>query len=361
VTGAAVALVAILALVVLGIGGGSSGSDPRAAAETFLHRYVDPSGRVIRRDQGGDTVSEGQAYGLLLAQAAGDTATFDRIWQWTRTHLLERDGLLAYLTHPDGSVASTEPASDADLLTAWALSRATGPQAAADHAQARVIAAAILKHETVARSSMLLLAAGPWATGSPASLDPSYWAPQAIAGLERFTGDQQWNRLATWTNAALLQLSDDGRRLPPDWARLDGTTVSGTPAPDHSAPQVQYGLDAQRTVVWLAASCTRSDIRLAARWWGILSRSGRARALVLTPEGQLRSSQTNALPLVAAAAAAGAAGEGAARQALLAQARKVQAEHPTYYGGAWLALGENLLDPSSPLGRCQKATGGAPA
>jgi len=35
----------------------------RAAAESFLDRYVEPDGRVVRLDQGGDTVSEGQAYG----------------------------------------------------------------------------------------------------------------------------------------------------------------------------------------------------------------------------------------------------------------------------------------------------------
>ena len=32
-------------------------------------RYVDADGRVVRRDQGGDTVSEGQAYAMLLAAA----------------------------------------------------------------------------------------------------------------------------------------------------------------------------------------------------------------------------------------------------------------------------------------------------
>jgi endoglucanase len=48
-----------------------------------LASYVRPDGRVARPDQGDDTVSEGQAYGLLLAEANGDDATFRRIWGWT--------------------------------------------------------------------------------------------------------------------------------------------------------------------------------------------------------------------------------------------------------------------------------------
>ena len=51
-----------------------------AAAQHFLDRYVDPDGRVVRIDQGGDTVGEGQAYGMLLAAAIGDSHRFDTIW-----------------------------------------------------------------------------------------------------------------------------------------------------------------------------------------------------------------------------------------------------------------------------------------
>ena len=80
-----------LALVtgVAGCGGGSSGSggsggrdlsSATAAARAFLTAYVDPDGRVVRRDQGGDTVSEGQGYALLLAVVLGDKARFQRVW-----------------------------------------------------------------------------------------------------------------------------------------------------------------------------------------------------------------------------------------------------------------------------------------
>ena len=55
--------------VVLRTGAAEPGPEEEAtaAANAFLDDYVDDSGRVVRTDQGGDTVSEGQAYGMLVA------------------------------------------------------------------------------------------------------------------------------------------------------------------------------------------------------------------------------------------------------------------------------------------------------
>jgi endoglucanase len=53
----------------------------RAASQAFLGAYLDAGGRVVRRDQGGDTVSEGQAYAMLVAAATGDRQRFDLAWQ----------------------------------------------------------------------------------------------------------------------------------------------------------------------------------------------------------------------------------------------------------------------------------------
>nr|WP_235733865.1 glycosyl hydrolase family 8 [Mycolicibacterium austroafricanum] len=36
----------------------------------MLSRYVESDGRVVRHDEGGDVVSEGQAYGMLIAAAS---------------------------------------------------------------------------------------------------------------------------------------------------------------------------------------------------------------------------------------------------------------------------------------------------
>ena len=320
----------------------------RLEAERFLAQDVSAQGQVRRPDQGDDTVSEGQAYGLLLAEVAGAPSEVDRIWAWTRRHLQRPDGLLAWHADRTGRVLDPMPAADADVLTAWALGRSGQPRLVR---QARRIAAAVLAHETVSRAGGLALAAGPWATGTPATLDPSYWAPVAFLALGRLSGDPRWDALARAARVDAATLTHGGAQLPPDWARLDGTTVSPTPAPDGSAPRVQYGLDAQRLVVWFATSCDPAERALAARWWRLLELSGHLGLIALTPGGLPLSTQTNPLAFVAAAAAARAAGDPATSARLMQNARDLQARHPTYYGGAWLALGEALLDGTT-LGGC---------
>ena len=350
----AVAACCALAAAAAGCGGAATAASPQQqAAARFLAKYARPDGRVVRLDQGGDTVSEGQAYGMLLAQVAGDAAAFRRIWGWTHEHLQLASGLFAFHANAAGRVVSREPASDADLLIAWALLRYQGPGAASWHRDGRQVAAAILAHEvTTGPGGTPILAAGPWATGRPASLDPSYWSLAAMDGIARATGSQRWRRLAAGAAALTRELTRDGRLLPPDWAELTAAgTLRPEPAPDGSQPQTQYGLDAQRTVVWFAASCDPKARALAARWWPLLRPDSRAQALALRPDGSVLNATPSTLPLVAAAAAAKAAGDGAAAQRLLQRAAAAQRSHPAYYGGAWQALGSALLSGGS-LGAC---------
>jgi endoglucanase len=325
---------------------GPSGRANRAAidaARRFLATYVERSGRVVRRDQGGDTVSEGQSYALLLAQVAGDYGALRRIWRWTAAHLWRPDGLLA--SHADAThVIDPEPATDADLVAAWALALSHGDAAAEYHRQARRIAAAVLVHETVWPGGRPVLAAGPWATGRPASLNPSYWARPAFAALAPATGDRRWAAIAKSSVGDVRVLSGGGGALPPDWARLDGRTMSPTPSPNGQPSAVQYGPDAQRLVVWLASSCDPAARRLAAGWWPMLSSDATAQALALTTDGRIVAAGPSPLALVAAAAAAHAAGQTAARNRLLDWAEAVERQYPSYYGAAWVALGRALLE-----------------
>jgi endoglucanase len=318
----------------------------RGAASDFIARYIDGDGRVVRHDQGGDTVSEGQSYALLLAQVAGRDDTFARVLDWTRSHLQQPGGLLA--SHADaGSVLDRNPASDGDLVTAWALARSAGPRADAHRREARRIAEAVLERELVGA----LLAAGPWATGSPATLNPSYWVLPAFEALRGETGVRRWDELASASLTATRALTEEGRLLPPDWARLDGSTVSATPSPNGDPPVVQYGPDAQRLVVWLAAACDPAARGLAGSFWPLLSDPARGQALALSTDGEVVNGAPSVLALVATSAAAGAAGHPGERDRLLARASRLDAQQPTYYGSAWLALGRALLTTDS-MGGC---------
>ncbi len=329
----------------VGIAGCGSSSGPQQAAARFLETYARPNGRVVRLDQGHDTVSEGQAYGMLLAEVSGDTARFQRIWTWTREHLQLSNYLFAFHANAAGQVLSPEPASDADLLIAWALLRYSGPDAAAFHRDGSQVADAILAHEvSTGPNGMPVLTAGPWATGPTATIDPSYWSLVAFSGLAKFTGNPVWLRLESGAVSLAREITRDGSRLPPDWAQLHlGDAPQPVPSPNGSAPVAQYGLDAQRTVVWFAASCNPQAQALAARWWRLLRPERAARALALRLNGRILTATHAPLPLVAAAAAASAAGQSADAQQLLDAAAVQQRHYPTYYGGAWSALGQALL------------------
>jgi len=342
------AVLAILAITAAACSGGASGlgtaslgAAAQRSATEFLDTYVRPDGRVIRIDQGRDTVSEGQAYGLLLAEIAGRPALFGRIWRWTRSHLQQSDGLFAFYANRQGQVLTPNPASDADVLIAWALMRYQATDAAAMHREGRRVAAAVLAHEVAAGPGGLpVLAAGPWGTGRPASLNPSYWALPAFTGLAQLTGNRQWQRLAHGAVALTGRLTRGGRDLPPDWARLsaDGS-LAPAPSPDGSEGQAEYGPAAQRTIPWFAFSCDPRARVLARLWWRLLRRPARARAEALRPGGDAISPDATPLAFVAAASAAQAAGDEIASRRLLHRAAAEQRKYATYYGGAWTALG----------------------
>ncbi len=198
--------------------------DPLAleASQRFLNRYVEPDGRVVRRDQGDDTVSEGQADALLLAVATGREDTFRSVWTWTAQHLQRPDGLLSW-RWADGTVADSNSAADADLDAARALVLAGERFAdAALTAAGLRLGRSILDHETALTPAGRILTAGSWtAQGSPPwTVNPSYASPVAAGLLHAASGDARWADLAAGDRAALSTLLA-ADTAPPDWAAVD--------------------------------------------------------------------------------------------------------------------------------------------
>jgi len=312
-----------------------------AAARAFLDHYVDPDGRVVRRDQGSDTVSEGQAYALLAAAALGDAPRFARVWAWTRDHLRRPDGLLGYLWR-EGRVTDDTPAADADTQTAWALALgATRFQAPSYADDARVLARAVVEKEVgYDDTGRPVLAAGPFGTGGgggrPVVAEPGYWTPPAEQVLAALTGDGRWRGMTTSHPAQLSALTRGGAVLPADWVRIGaGAGPTAIPAPSGGA-SVRCALDGQRTLVW--ASLDPATRPLAASWWRLIRSDADAVPLARSLDGRVLAA--DATPLGAAAAAAA---DVASRDRLLGRADELAARFPTYYGSAWLALGRLLL------------------
>ena len=297
-------------------------SEARASAQRFLDDYVTDEGRVVRRDQGDDTVSEGQAYALLLAVALGDRERFDRVWAWTSANLQRPDGLLAW-HWAEGRVVDAEPATDADLDTARALVLAADRfEEPGYQAEAVRIGGAILTLETVGTDSGLVLVAGPWARVPPVTLNPSYVAPRSYTALDDVAGDARWASLHQTGLDQLRALTLGG--LPPDWAHLEPTGVRAAPDGDG---RTGFGLDAVRVPIRFAEDCDPATRAVAASLW---------------PRLRTREAD-HPVELVAAAAAADAAGDRTRRDALLDAAERRESAQPSYYGAAWVALGRVLL------------------
>jgi endo-1,4-beta-D-glucanase Y len=306
-------------------------------AEGFLDRYVQDDGRVVRTDQGGDTVSEGQAYALLLSVAGGDDERFARVWDWTRENLQQRDGLLAW-RWKDGRVVDDEPAADADLDTARALALAAGRFDEPRYRDAsRRIVRAIVRHETTWAADRTVMVAGRWARDR-AVVNPSYWSPAAFRQLG-------FPKVAESSRQLTERLLESG--LPPDWARVEpyGIVAAGPP----SGGEPAYSYDAMRLPVRLAESCDPADRELAARMWPALRDDpGAARRSL---DGTPQTTDEHPAALVGAAGAAQAAGDRGAADDLLRRAAELDASRPTYYGSAWVALGRAMLQDGS-LGGC---------
>lgn len=312
----------------------------RAAARAFLTRYVDADGRVARIDQGGDTVSEGQAYAMLLAVVAGDRQRFHRVWNWAATNLRRSDGLFAW-RWSDGSVVDPQPASDADLDAAYALLLAWERFGdGGSRIEALRVGEAILSEHTTVVEDRRVLAAGPWAIGEPVVLNPSYFFPSAYDALVAASGDERWIELERSSYAVLDELMGGPSVLPPEWAVVDPSgrvRAAGGPEPDATGPP-RFGFGAARIPVRFEAACGERAQDAAASLWPVFA-DAEELADVYDVRGEPVDRGRHPMMAVAASASARAAGAHAQAREWLDRAERLDRDRPTYYGSAWVALG----------------------
>ncbi|WP_158579959.1 glycosyl hydrolase family 8 [Geodermatophilus marinus] len=342
--------------------GPSTGSAPPApelrtytadeAGRAFLDGYVDDDGRVVRTDQGGDTVSEGQAYAMLVAVALGDAATFESAWTWARDNLQRPDGLLSW-RWAEGGVVDASAAADADLDAARALVLAGERFGEPRYTTAGLdLGRAVLDLETVQTGAGRILLAGQWATSEPYAYNPSYASPGATALLGAASGDPRWAELTAGSRAVTGSLLEQAP-LPPDWAqvRADGT-VEAMPGAMGRGVDVRYGYDAARTPIRFAESCDPADRALAADMLVPLDRGGDVAELDLG--GSPVTQGESVVAAAGQAAAVAAAGDTARAAEELVDADHLVQTDPSYYGAAWAALGRFLLT-DDVLGGCPPA------
>jgi endoglucanase len=357
-----VAVLALGAMVLFVSGCGSTGSTTSAAiraanatpqdradaaARHFLDRYVARDGRVSRLDQGGDTVGEGQAYGMLMAAAIGDARRFDAIWAWTKNNIRRPDGLISFLW-AHGRVQDPQAASDADLDASRALLVASCRfHRPALRQEALQLGDAIMRIEVGSASfqGAPVLTAGPWAiTPPPVTVNPSYFSPASFLALRAASKDPRWSALAASSRSITSKLMPTSSRLPPDWARLEGDKPVPIGSPSALQSPARFSFDAVRTLIRMAEDPDASGRQIAARAWPVFEKQDPTKLPVEHDlSGRATGHTLHPVALVAAAGAADAAGATAARDGLLDAAETLDQRSPTYYGAAWVALGRIML------------------
>ncbi len=324
--------------------------EAKRSVNSFLDRFVTADGQVTR-DGADDTVSEGQAYAMLMSVAIGDRDGFDTIWSWTKTNLLGTSGTLAWHWR-DGTIVDANAATDADVDAARALALAAARFDSYEYRDDAVaLSAAVLTENIVYTSTGSLLAPGPWAADvTPYVANPSYIAPAAFAQLGDISDDTRWPSLADSGNALLQAITADGSRLPPDWMVVDSNgSPAASAAPNGSA--VAYGYEAFRTLPRLAEACDTRSRDLAAALWAPVQRTLDDPSETANLDGSEQTSGDNTLFMLAAASAAQAAGDNDRADELLDLAERIDSASPTYYLGAWVALTRLMLD-TDLLGGC---------
>jgi hypothetical protein len=311
-----------------------------AAGRRFLERHVTPDGRVLRD---GESSSEGQAHGLLIAVALRDEAAFRRVWRWTRTHLRRRDGLFAG-SWTGSRVVDPEPSSEADLDVARALLVAAGTFQRPDHRRAAArLGDAVRRRETIAAErGRRVLAVGPQAR-QRRLVRPGSFPPRTVGLLWRATGAGHYASLARSMRVTVADLLAISPYRPPNRATVDGGGRA-VPAPAPDGAPAAFGPHAQRLPLRFAESCAAADRALAARLWPILRDDAQTGRLPLryVLDGS-REGRAGPAGWAAAAAAATAAGDRAARDRLLDRAEAAERAAPSADGAAWVALARIML------------------
>src|SRR6185312_9129639 len=137
------------------------------------------STKVIRPENGNDTVSEGIGYGMLIAVYVGDQTLFDGLWQYSQASGHVAKGTLMNWCLPAGGgscSASGGSATDADEDIAFALIQAGKRWGGQYASQATMVINDIWSYD-IDKSSMLPTGGSNYSTTSGSPTNPSYFAP----------------------------------------------------------------------------------------------------------------------------------------------------------------------------------------
>jgi endo-1,4-beta-D-glucanase Y len=204
-------------------------------------------------DETNDTVSEGIAYGLLIAVYMNEQELFDRLWRYEQ-RFLDAQGLMHWHINAAGTMVVGEgAASDADEDMAWAMLMADrqwggGGTLGTNYIDiARDLIDKMWNHEVLDGKAFLPGDQfGDWQT-----LNISYFTPNYFRLFGEISGNGGWNDVVV-TSYDVMEASlkpeygnqDNG--LVPAWSTSEGSPNAGAWGPYSEAP-THHQYDSCRT------------------------------------------------------------------------------------------------------------------
>ena len=243
----------------------------------FKAAFMKADGRIIDTGAGGISHSEGQGYGMLLAQAAGDRVAFDSIHGWTeRTLARPNDALFSWRYDPSKPLPVDDPnnASDGDILIAWALMRA-GEQWGERRYKERAaqIRAAVASQCVRQQGDLVLLLPGAAGFVQPdrVTVNLSYYIWPALDAFRAEGREDVWPALIRDGEKLVDRARSGPLGLPTDWTDVAATGAL-TPAAGKPA---RFGFDAVRIPLYLMLGGRGAKADAVARFWRSYADQGR--------------------------------------------------------------------------------------
>ncbi len=228
-------------------------SDAQTAYTVLMNKFYEDCGNGKGRirwglssnswEKPGETVSEGIAYGMLLAAYYNDKTHFDGLWNYYKS-FLNANGFMHWHTQGCSTVLGNDGATDSDVDAAMALivaDKVFGSSGTINYStEAKSMIAAIKVHEVEAVTYTLKPGD---AFGGSEITNISYFATGAFKLFGKFTDDEVfWNKVVDQCYIIIdnnLNANDAVGGLVSDWCKADGTQASGK--------TLNYSYDACRT------------------------------------------------------------------------------------------------------------------
>ena len=193
--------------------------------DMFKQQFIAPDGRVVDNGNANISHSEGQGYGLLLADFFGDHQSFKKIWNWTESNLQRTDNALFYWKWQANQphIPDRNNASDGDILIAWALLKADRSWPGNNYLQIaqKIIDELASNHIIKLDNEYALLPAKiGFQHNKSTVINPAYWVYPA---LDDFVQQGKiWAALSKSGRDILSKNQFGQYQLPSDWLEFNG-------------------------------------------------------------------------------------------------------------------------------------------